>query len=104
MFITKSANTESGRSDFASTPSDLVKELTDATAEQLSGGAISTPDTKGGNSGKTPATLGNSGLNLILPPTPPVAATLPTPKLARLGPLSLANKTNEKEDTPPPQP
>lgn len=111
MFTTKNAIANSGaslrdatRTPIASTQSDLVEELTDATAEQLSGGAISTPETKGGNSGKTPATGGNSGLLNLITPATPVYATLPTPKLARLGPLSLANKTSEKQDTPPPQP
>jgi uncharacterized protein (DUF2126 family) len=76
----------------------LVTELNDATAEKVCGGAITTPETTGGNNINTMPTTGNK--TNIPSPTgyenfglTPFLPDLPAAKLPRLGPLDPSKRT-----------
>lgn len=78
--------------------SELVAELTDNFSEQISGGAIITPEKTAENTQKTPPSADNTGKNTKIPTLDDVGLTpfyppLPTMKLARLGTLKGRNST-----------
>ncbi|HLO87661.1 MAG TPA: hypothetical protein VK203_22015 [Nostocaceae cyanobacterium] len=78
----------------------LFEELTDPTAEKISGGAISNPTTTDGTSEKPPISEGTTaGVPITANPSgaglTPFYPPLPTPKLARLGHLKGGLQTSQ---------
>lgn len=97
----KSPSTNYNHTEVEIFPSALVEELTDATAEQICGGAIDTPETTEENKSITPAKEGNvNGIPLGIGynglGTAPYYSPLPATKLPRLGELNPSTRTTPK--------
>jgi hypothetical protein len=83
-----------------STESQLFEQMTDMTAEIISGGAISNPTTTANTSEKPPSSEGNvAGVPIMANPPglglTPFYPPLPTPKLSRLGHLKGSSQTSK---------
>lgn len=97
----KSVSTDYNHTEVPISISNIVEELTDATAEQICAGAIDTPETteenksitpaKGGNVNGIPLGIGYNGLG-----TTPYYSPLPATKLPRLGGLDPSTRTTPK--------